>query len=73
MSDELVTAATFRAPEEAYLAKAKLEGHGIACRVADEHSGSLLSGYVSAASVKLLVRHADAEMAAALLCEEAGP
>jgi hypothetical protein len=69
----LVTVATFWYPAQAHLAKARLEGAGIPCRLANEHTVNVHGGYSPAlGGVKLLVPE-DAVRAARAALESAEP
>lgn len=68
--ETLVTIATFAAPWEAQLARARLESEGIEARLFDEHLARLgLSNAIG--GVRLQVREEDASSALALLQKEA--
>jgi hypothetical protein len=68
--ESLVTVATFAAPWEAQLARARLEAEGIEARLADEHLARLgLSHAIG--GVRLQVREEEAEAALAVLRREA--
>jgi len=68
--DRWVTVATFTAPWEAQLARARLESEEIDCRIGDENLGRLgLSNAIG--GVKLLVWEEDLAQAAELLRREA--
>lgn len=67
-ADKLVTLCEFDKPEEAHIARVKLESAGIECFVQDELGNILYSN--ATCGVELQVKSSDMERARALLDEQ---
>lgn len=70
MKDQLVTIAQSLNPNDLLVLKSKLDGHGIWCYLADQHTATMI-GYASVAigGAKLTIRASDAKKALEILNE----
>lgn len=69
---EWITIATFPMLMEAQLARGRLEGEGIECRIVNEHFMNIYPGCEAiVGGVRLVVAHADEEEALAILSTDA--